>query len=432
MARPHLVTEHQPALGVNLLRNARGWRPSLIGEGHGQFVVAAVAVVVRVAYWVAVTPKWVPEADADQYVLLARSLAGGHGFRLQFPQLAQHATAFRPPLYPLLLTPSTRVFGAALWPDRLINVVLGAVVAVLVCRLATRVAGGVSMAGVVAGLAAAAHPALVANDTVTLTEPLSLALLVGAVLLVDDDRWAAAAAVTGLMALARPNAYLVAAILAVWVGHRLGVRRAGTFLGVAALVVAPWLLRNHFQVGTWKLTTSDGFTIAAVWAPPSQAAGRFIDPVFSPAYGDDDHRLAQFDEAGWDAKLGREGLDGMRNHPGYLAHIIPRNALGYFELRTRYNRYPEGNDGRNWAFRQASLPAFFVITAVGMFGVARFRRDRRVLVLGVIVAQYVVLSLLLVAPPRLRAPFDLFMCLGVGLAAAALRPRSSPSASTTS
>ena len=32
-----------------------------------------------------------------------------------------------------------------------------------------------------------------------------------------------------------------------------------------------------------------------------------------------------------------------------------------------------------------------------------------------VVAQFVLLSLVLVAPPRLRAPFDLAMCLGAGL-----------------
>jgi hypothetical protein len=35
----------------------------------------------------------------------------------------------------------------------------------------------------------------------------------------------------------------------------------------------------------------------------------------------------------------------------------------------------------------------------------------------IIGAQFVALSLVLVAPPRLRAPFDVLMCIGVGLLA---------------
>src|SRR5687767_2079217 len=88
-------------------------------------LIAVGAVAIRLAYWIVVTPDWVPVSDADQYVLLARSLGDGDGFSLVYPQLELHATAFRPPLYPMLLTPFT-AFGDALWPARLLSVALGA------------------------------------------------------------------------------------------------------------------------------------------------------------------------------------------------------------------------------------------------------------------------------------------------------------------
>lgn len=375
--------------------------------------VFALAAVVRALYWAIVTPHWVPRSDASQYWGLAYALADGKGFAMVFPQLELHATAFRPPLYPALLAPGAFVFGEAMWPVRLLNLLIGSGVAVLAGVLAARIGG--RRAGLATGLIVACYPPLVANDTVALTEPLALLLLLGAVLAADERRWALAGALCGLLLLTRPNGYLVVIILAGWMWRQLGWRRALGLAGVAALLVAPWLVRNRIQVGTWQLTTSDGFTIAAIYNTPAQEADNFVDPVFSPAYGDLDHRFAQFDEALWSRKLTDESIEAVKANPGYVGTVVVRNTEGYFELRPSLNRYPERVDGRRWGFRQLVLPFFYLVTIAGLVGLARRWRDPRVVVLAVLTAQFVALSLLLVAPPRLRAPFDLAMCIGAGL-----------------
>ena len=85
------------------------------------------------------------------------------------------------------------------------------------------------------------------------------------------------------------------------------------------------------------------------------------------------------------------------------------------------NEFAEVSDGRSWRFRQDTLVAFYVVTLTGLAGIAMLARDRRgarvdlILATGAIVAQFVVISILLVAPPRLRAPFDVAMCAGAGL-----------------
>lgn len=377
------------------------------------------AAAVRLAYWAFVTPHWVPDADADQYVHLSRSLAAGRGFGLVFPQLAHHPTAFRPPLYPLLLTPGSWLFDGALWPGRLLNVVLGSLVAVLAGVLAARIAG--RRAGLVAGAVVAIYPPLVANDTITLTEPLALALLLGAVLAVDARRWALAGGAVGLLLLTRPNGYLVVLVLAAYAWAHIGPRAALGLAAIAVAILVPWLVRNHIQLGTWSATTSDGFTLAAVYGEPAQQAGGFVDPAFSPAYDDTTHRLARFDEAAWNRLLQREAIDAVRANPGYVGQVARRNVRGYFDLDPGLNRWPERNDGRRWGFRQAALPIYAAVTVAGLVGLARCRRDPRVIVVLVLVAQYVALSLLLVAPPRLRAPFDLACCVGAGLLAGRAR-----------
>jgi 4-amino-4-deoxy-L-arabinose transferase-like glycosyltransferase len=381
----------------------------------------AGAVAVRLLYWALVTPGYVPRADDSQYVGIARSLADGKGYSLVFPQLTLHATAFRPPLYPALLTPGAWLFGDALWPARLLSVALGALVAVLAGVLTARIAGrraGLAAAGVVA-----LYPPLLANDTVALTEPLALALLLGAVLLLDGRQWAWAGVAAGALLLTRPNGYLVVLILAGWALLTVGWRRAAGLAAIALGLLAPWMVRNHVQVGTWRPTTSDGFTVSAVYGLPAQRVGHFIDPVFSPDYDDANHRLAQFDEAGWNDQLLREGIDGAKGHPGYVAYMVRRNLAGYFEVQPALNRYPEDADGRRWGFRQATLPLFFVVTVAGLAGWWRVRRDRRTLVLALLVGQFVAISLVLVAPPRLRAPFDVTMAMGAGIAIAAALER---------
>jgi 4-amino-4-deoxy-L-arabinose transferase-like glycosyltransferase len=378
-----------------------------------------LAVAARVVYWVLVTPRWVPVADADQYVRLGRSLAEGHGFRLVYPQFRMHPTAFRPPLYPMTITPGLWLFPHSLWPVRLLNLLTGSGVVVLLAVLTARLGG--RRAGLAAGVVAALYPPLLGSDTVSLTDPLALLLLLAAVLLADDEHWAWAGVALGALLLTRPNGYLVVAIVALWAWRRADFRKAALVLGCTFLVFFPWLVRNRIQVHTWRPTTSDGLTLVAVYGEKSQAVGTFVDPVFSPVYGDLKHRLERFDEAGWNTALTKEAIDGVKAHPRYVLHVVRQNTEGYFEIRPSTNEFAEVSDGRSWRFRQDTLVAFYVVTLTGLAGIAMLARDRRgarvdlILATGAIVAQFVVISILLVAPPRLRAPFDVAMCAGAGL-----------------
>ena len=118
----------------------------------------------------------------------------------------------------------------------------------------------------------ARFPNLLANDTVTLTESLALVLILGLLLALDSRRPLLAGVLTGLLFLTRPNAYLVLFVVIVVVWRTIGWRRALLALGCCVVVMAPWIVRNHVQVGTFRLVTSDGFTMAAIYGPPA------IDP----------------------------------------------------------------------------------------------------------------------------------------------------------
>jgi hypothetical protein len=385
-------------------------------------VPVLLGAVVRALHWAVVNPDWVPRSDARQYVELARSLAAGDGFSSTFPGGAAHATAFRPPLYPALLAVPTRIVGPdALWTGRALSLALGLGVIALTVTYVRRIAGDV--AGLVAGVAVALAPSLVANDTVTVSEPLGLLLLLAVLLFLLEGRWALAGATTGLLLLTRPNAALVAVVVVAVLWRALGWRRAAGALAVCLLVVAPWVLRNAVQVGTPRLVTSDGFTLAALYGPPAIDSGLFEDPTNTAWYDRHGVRDLEGDEAAWSDRLVGIGLDGVRHHPDAVLRRAVDGAATMLELPGHRAVEAELVDGRDPALRDATLILFPVLVAAGLAGTLLRIRDRRTWPAIGIVGTLVGLSLVTVSVPRLRGPFDLLMCIGIGYLAAWLVER---------
>ena len=206
--------------------------------------------------------------------------------------------------------------------------------------------------------------------------------------------------------------------LALW--RTVGWRRGLAAVAVSLAVLAPWMVRNQLQVGTWRPITSDGFTMAAVYAPEARVRDRFVDPVLDPIYnGSDLELLSLGDEGEWSSALTRLALESVREQPGLRGcSVVWRNLGAFFELTPSVNEEAEALDGRDLDFRDATLPWFYVVTVAGCVGLVLERRRRELWPAMAITAQFVALSLVLVATPRLRAPFDLVMCIGVGLLAA--------------
>jgi 4-amino-4-deoxy-L-arabinose transferase-like glycosyltransferase len=381
--------------------------------------VAALAAVARILYWALVTPDYVPLTDADHYRELAENLANGVGFEARYPQLYAHPTAFRPPGYPFVLSLAYRVFGDDVVVGRVLNLVIGVGVVALVFLLARRLGG--LRAGVVTGTVTALYPPIIANDTVLLTEPMSLALLAGLLLALSHRRWAIAALLCGLLVLTRPSAQFLVPVVALWVLWQLGWRRAVGVVGIAVVVVAPWVVRNWVQLGQPVLVTSNGFNLFALYSEEAQADRDFVDPVFDPRF--ERYWLTAFDEAAWQRALQDDALDALRDNPDYVLRVVGRHSLMYFELTPSENDGAERVDGRNLDFRTWTLPAFWLVTGVGLAGLAARWREPVVLLMLVLIVYFVGSNLVFVFAPRLRAPFDLFCCVGVGLAWARWVPR---------
>jgi hypothetical protein len=205
--------------------------------------------------------------DPDNYLPLARSLAAGEGLAL-----GGRLTAYRPPLYPIVLTPLLITLGDQ--PTHgigLLHLALGAATAGLTGLLALAWNMG-SRRAFLAALIVAVDPILVWQSRFVMTETLTAFLLVAALaaLRVPGCRGAAlGGCLFGLGGLSRPS-MLAGAVLTILAalfaapGTRRERLNRGVVMALAMVAsLAPWAARNCliFGVPVWT-TTHGGYTLA--------------------------------------------------------------------------------------------------------------------------------------------------------------------------
>jgi len=230
-------------------------------------LVLAFALLVRGG--VLLTPAAL-RADPDGYRAIALNLLEqgtlGHG---EIP------TAYRPPLYPLLLVPPLALGPLGRAAVGLLHLVLGLATVWLTYQLALRWGLG-RRAAPAAALLVACDPLLVAGSALVMTETLaallaltSLACLSGASERPTPWRLATTGACLALAILCRPTFLpwtLAAALLLPWLAACKGgaapvwaaARALAWFAAPVALVLAPWAIRNQVQFGRPIVTTTHG------------------------------------------------------------------------------------------------------------------------------------------------------------------------------
>jgi hypothetical protein len=230
--------------------------------------------------------------DPDNYLVLARALAEGRGFALD-----GHPTAYRPPLYPVVLAPLVATLGGRIaWGIAGLHLLLGVGTVVLTATAARRWGlspGRTLLAAAVAGC----DPVLLAQGRVVMTETLAAFLMAGALaaLAEGNPRGAVLGGVwLGLGTLCRPSALPVAGLVTVAAGRMrpgpwpVRLRRAAALAIATVAMLIPWAWRNARLFGEpiWT-TTHGGYTLAlannpvyyaevvngppgAVWSGPNQ------------------------------------------------------------------------------------------------------------------------------------------------------------------
>ena len=206
--------------------------------------------------------------DGADYMEIARSLLelGVFGY-------AGRPTAFRPPAYPLLIAVFWKVFGETLTPIRFAQVGLYGAMTVAYSHITRKYFGAV--AGMLTAFVFSLYPLFVFLTSEIATESLYMTLagfvFVFSLILVDQkpsQKQVVLAFVLGLCcglgALTRSNMVFlfgVVQILILWnvLRHRMFNRVITLSIALwagSALVITPWLIRNHVQLGAPVLATN--------------------------------------------------------------------------------------------------------------------------------------------------------------------------------
>jgi len=411
-------------------------------------VVAAAAALPRLLA-LAIERDQILEAYVEKSDVFARTLvqSGTFGFLPGVP------SAYTQPLYAWFL-------AALYWPlDRswvvvgIAQIVVAVATALLVLAIGTRLSS--VRTGVLAALVATLHPYLVWHDIHVnreILDGLLAAAIVLLALLAYERRSLVLAlglgAVTGLAILSNARLLLLPLVLAPYVAWR--VRPAGRTIAAAALVVvgaalvtAPWVVRNKVVIGCATITTDT----RALWKANNPATygvlarGGWIDdvpdlpnvpPWPEKAAGISVAAAKAVDECAQASFYRDQVFDFWREHPGEKARLAVQAVGMLWSPFLSVTADDPGQQGVSDLAQRTVEPAFvlalYVLALWGAFLVPR----RFVALAALLLAYNTVMATVFAGTVRYRAPWDFVLAL---LAAFALerawellRRRRSPAA----
>jgi len=345
-------------------------------------------------------PTATPEADAADYLRLAQGLRAGKGY----VDDGGHPTAFRPPLYPLMLS----LTGPDVHVAVTLQSALGAANCLLTVALVSRWLAG--PAPWLAGLLLAVDPVHASASSRLLSEVVYQTLFLLSLLALDDGRSPRRALLSGLLSglglLARTAALpVLLAMLAVW-AWRAGPRlKAGAlFLAGALLAVSPWVVRNALVMGAPVLSTQAGITLYSSYRPPQ---GR----IFGVLITDDEVVRAEAKgEIAADRQLTGAALREAAAHP--------LRTLRLALLKIAFLWIPI-----DWEIRRPPgllSPTYLFALPLALWTLAK--RPRSFPPVPLLLLVLTLFSAIVYGSPRLRLPYDpLVYALAAGVVAAHLR-----------
>jgi len=351
--------------------------------------IALAGVGLRLTYLAFVGPHLRLGLDSIWYVLEAASLNNTHHYSdpaLLF-QGIHRPTANFPPLYPLFLAVLDRLGATTFHDYQVAGACCGGVTVVLTGVLGRRIGGPV--VGLVAACIVAVSPVLLATDATVMSETIAVPLTV-AVLLAASwaaasgslPRWGLVGALAGLIALARGEAIVLAIVLVpVLVICAPGVNRLrrlaqlGTVMGTAALVVAPWLIRNVEVFHPPVLLSSN---------LDSVLSGANCGPVYhGPMLGlwdfncTDESRLAVLGEARYSRQIGDRALHYAADHAGRVPLVMGVRILRGWGLYDPAQQVRvEAAESRSIGWGQFAWFGSMVTLALALPGMVSLRRRR--------------------------------------------------------
>jgi hypothetical protein len=403
--RPYRAARWQTAAPVRALPRSFRGRLALI---------TLVGVAVRLLYVWVLAPDTKGFGDWFWFHQQANDLSDGRFFVDPFllrEEGREVATAFHPPLWPLVLSVPSRLGLDGFLEHRSTGCLLAGGTIFLVGLLGRRVAG--TSVGLVAAGLFAAYPSMIAADGGLMSESL-YGLLVAALLLAAYrllDRPSARSALLlgaaiGAAALARGEALLFLPLLALPVVWRAGsdrLRNLALVCLAAVAVLAPWSVRSLVIFDRpVAVSTNAPAAMAGANCPEAyrgQDIGYWHPHCISQRRSDNEAREGQ--------RWLKEALGYERDHVSELPRVAGARLLRTWSLYQprRMTRFAEG---RHYRAEEAGTVVYYLLLVLAVAGVVALRRRRQPLLILLAPALLVTLvSVFWYGIPRFRHSFEI-------------------------
>lgn len=422
-----------PALGGRI-----GTLLDRVPRAERRLLLAAVVlgVLARVAY-VLLTHDAPLKGDQLEYHAQGVFFHDGHAWWSRTPFGIPHPSLWKAPLYPLWVGALYSVGGVHPGWVKAVQVLCGVAVIVLSWMLARRLFG--PRVATVVAFVVALYPMTFQFEELLYSEaiatPILLVVLVLAWTRAPTPRRAALTGLAlGLAMLTRPSfGTLGAAILVAWIaaaGWRRGIGLSVVAALVAALVIAPWTIRNHHVDGGFvPISIQD----AALYGVFNDEAAH--DPVHPWAWRPVPRGYLQIlrqptSDHGFRSRLQKLARAYISDHPTSVFKAFWWNGLNRtFDLRTPPSaQYEAPFEGRIGWFSKLGAWCYLFVGLAALAGLWR-HRARRGLVLAVL-ALFLATAVAYTGDggTRYRAPLEpLIAVLAVAaFASVRIRPASAP------
>jgi hypothetical protein len=211
---------------------------------------AALAVIYAIAWF---SPAIGQYHDDAVYLVLAKAIAAGHGYRIESLPEPVPETSF-PPLFPALLAVFTLVSNQLQWL-KLLPLACTVGWLILTRKLLLKMGASANSALLLVGMTAAS-PTIVLLSTNLMAESLFALFVTAALLTLLDERAWLAGMFAGLATLTRiAGVPLIVACILILVARR-RLRSAAIFAAVAMVMIAPWFGWSLAHAGNTYLSSN--------------------------------------------------------------------------------------------------------------------------------------------------------------------------------
>ena len=410
-----------------------------LSAAQGWFTASRSALIALFALFAALRGAAIlldvtPTSDADWYYKRAADLAAGLGY----VSINGAPTAYWPPGWPMAMSVAFRVLGTSTLTVGLLNLASAVLAGWLTYDLARRLFGS-ELSGRLALLLLAVYPNSILYVPLALTEVFyTTLLLAGCWLLIARKgalRLVFAGLVFGLATLVKAQTLVVIPLICLIgllrdgnvVRRTPGVIARGAFIiAVAALVVAPWTIRNHEVMGAWiPVSTNGGITLLT--GNNDSARGGFTPDDAVVKALDARKGLTEME---YDAEASRLGKEWIKAHPAQFLKLMPMKLLRLWgpdgEGQWAYETGSPAWKAAPWAFtllRAANQLWYFAL--LGLFAVAAVLMIRGRLTEGTRVIDWWVLpygialypsaiAMVFSGQSRFHYPVMPFVCMAAG------------------